>query len=117
MMEEDKLKHIESVSEFETLRTMHKGKLFVFFHAHDCMYCKKMLPVIEEMAQRYSTDNLIFVAIDVQQEKKFVSTYNLEGVPVSMIFDDGKMITSHEGQMSKKDLSTFMKSNGISLLR
>src|SRR4051812_37706564 len=47
-----------------------QGKVvFVDFWAHWCGPCKKELPVLEKLSQRYGSKNVVFLAINVDSKK------------------------------------------------
>jgi thiol-disulfide isomerase/thioredoxin len=49
----------------------YKGKIvFVDFWAHWCAPCKKELPVLDKLAKSYASKGVVFLAINVDSDKK-----------------------------------------------
>jgi thiol-disulfide isomerase/thioredoxin len=65
----------------------YQGKIvFVDFWAHWCGPCKKELPVLEKLARRYAGKDVVFLAINVDREKKdalaFLRSAGIATLPV-----------------------------------
>jgi thiol-disulfide isomerase/thioredoxin len=65
----------------------YKGKVvFVDFWAHWCAPCKKELPVLDKLAKRYAPKGVVFLAINVDNDKKdalaFLSSVGISSLSV-----------------------------------
>jgi thiol-disulfide isomerase/thioredoxin len=65
----------------------YEGKVvFVDFWAHWCAPCKKELPVLDKLAKRYAPKGVVFLAINVDNDKKdalaFLSSVGISSLSV-----------------------------------
>ncbi len=63
----------------------------VDFWATWCGPCRKLTPIIEEIANEYN-DKVKFVKIKVDENMKTAQTYSISGVPCLLLFKEGKPI-------------------------
>lgn len=90
-----------------------QGKVVVDFYAKWCPPCKMMLPIIDELAQKY--DDISFVKIDID---KFIDLSNgfdvagkrivISGVPAFYLFKDGNIVEEIGGGMAKENFEQIM---------
>ncbi|MCF7899217.1 thioredoxin [Candidatus Babeliales bacterium] len=68
-----------------------KSKSFVVadFYATWCMPCKKMLPVIEKLAQNHK-DKIQFIKVNVDNNGMLARKYNVFGVPTFILIKNGE---------------------------
>jgi thiol-disulfide isomerase/thioredoxin len=103
------------------LPTALKGKvILVDFWASWCLPCKASFPAMEELQQRFGSQGLVILAVNVDEkradmekfvkknpvtfaivrdaEKKLVAAANIETMPTSFIIDrEGKVYAVHSG--------------------
>lgn len=72
--------HETSDTSFHTDVLSAANPVFVDFYATWCQPCKKMDPIIEELASQYS-GRVEFVRIDVDKNKKIAAQLGVEGLP------------------------------------
>lgn len=69
----------------------------VAFTRKDCHVCMEVIPLLEEIAERY-TGKFGFYSVDVEEEKDLYNRFPLRGVPSIMFFKDG----SFQGKLAGK---------------
>lgn len=77
--------------------------VLVDFFAVWCGPCKRVAPILEEIAKEY--EGKIKVAkVDVDEASKTASNFGIMSVPTLMIFKDGKACWQGAGALSKFEL-------------
>jgi thioredoxin 1 len=67
-----------------------------------------MEPIIEELANEF--DNRVKIGkINVDQNRKIQSTFNISGVPTFILFKQGKILKRQIGAHSKQQLINMIK--------
>ena len=90
--------------------------VFVDFWAPWCGACSIVAPVVEELANEYDS-KVNFVKVDVDQNKKLASKYNVLSIPNLAIFRNGQVIAQLTGAASKESLKKYIDmhiSEGVS---
>lgn len=83
--------------------------------AGQCIPCKQMKPILEELTQEYG-GQLKVVFIDVWENKDAGEPYRIRMIPTQIFFSaEGKELFRHEGFMSKKEIMAKWKELGIAL--
>lgn len=98
-----------SLSDFEALLKTDKPVL-IDFHTVWCASCRKMAPIIDEIAEEYK-NKAIVMRIDVDKSKDVGNAYNIKGVPVFILFKNGKEIWKHNGMISEEELKKQIENN------
>jgi thioredoxin 1 len=75
----------------------------VYFWADWCGPCKLVSPSIDWVSQNYP-DRLKVVKMPIDTNPKSVKTYSIEGVPAIRLFQNGQLIHSWEGAITKAKL-------------
>lgn len=82
--------------------------VLVDFYADTCAPCKKMEPILGELATEYQ-GSLKVVRIDVLRAPHLAQKYQVSAIPVFMVFNDGKCEISNTGAMQKNQLVAMFK--------
>jgi len=90
-----------SISEIDEILKKNKTVL-IDFRTQWCVPCKKMNPIIEEIQSENSEVKVLFIDADVNKE--LIKKYQIQGVPVFIIFKNGKEAYRNVGVVSKSDL-------------
>lgn len=87
---------------------LHSNELvLVDFGALWCIPCKKMEPVLNKLLQEHAEIKL--VKIDAGIETELVKKYQVEGLPVFILYKGGKEVWRQEGVVEKKDFVKAIK--------
>ncbi|MBU46032.1 MAG: thioredoxin [Flavobacteriales bacterium] len=90
-----------TVSEIDNVLKKNEVVL-VNFSTQWCVPCKKMKPVIKEIQKE--NINIKVLYIDADEHQELIKKYQIQGVPVFMVFKNGKEIFKHVGIISKQAL-------------
>ena len=82
--------------------------------ATECIPCKMMAPIIEELKKEYAgRADIIF--IDVWKNLEQANKYGIRAIPTQIFFDaDGQEIHRNTGFMDKKRIKGILKQLGVS---
>lgn len=95
-----------SSQEFNELLKSDK-KVMINFHAKWCEPCKKMTPYILKM-QTEIKDQIAIIRLDADENKTLLETLKLDGLPVILIYENGKEIWRNIGFISEEDLKKHL---------
>ena len=88
--------------------TSSKGYVLVDFYAPWCAPCRKMLPIVEDLAKTYP-DRFKLLTVDFDQNRLLAKEKNVTSVPYLVIFKDGRKIWDKNGEASKEELMKILK--------
>ena len=94
-------------AEFETEVLQSEQPVLVYFWASWCGPCQLMSPLINLAATQYS-DRLKIVKMEVDPNPLSVKLYGVEGVPALRLIQQGKLLESTEGVISKNKLLSLL---------
>jgi rhodanese-related sulfurtransferase len=92
---------IFTISEIDNILTTNELVL-ISFSTQWCVPCRKMKPVIQEIQKE--NPNVKVLVIDVDVNKKLIEKWQIEGVPVFIIFKNTIDVFRHVGIISKQEL-------------
>jgi thioredoxin len=78
------------------------------FHTQWCSPCRKMAPVVDELEKTYNGKASV-MRIDTDQSKDLAKEYSISGVPVFVIFKNGKEVWRKTGAMPKEELVSALE--------
>jgi len=84
--------------------------VLVDYWAEWCGPCKMIGPLVDESATSYA-GRLNVAKINIDENGKTPSKYNVRGIPTLMLFKDGHPIATRVGAMSKSQLTAFIEDN------
>ena len=91
-----------SSKDYETT-ILTKGYVLVDFYAPWCAPCRKMLPMVEDLAKTYP-DKFKLLTVDFDQNRLLAKEQNIASVPYLIVFKDGKKIWNKNGEATKEEL-------------
>ena len=87
-----------------------KGVSFVDFWATWCGPCRIQGPIIDSLAEKYSSETSLKLAkLDVDENNETAMQYKVLSIPTIIIFKDGKVMESLVGLRSETDLEEKIK--------
>ena len=89
----------------EAFNKMVAGNKYVLvdYNAKWCEPCKKMMPVLESLANR-KKDKLSLVKVDADENKELMKQKGIPGIPYLELYHDGKLVWKHDGFIEENDL-------------
>jgi thioredoxin 1 len=94
-----------SKNEFEEEVLDHNGLVLVDFYTDTCTPCKKMSPILEEMAGEFS-GKIKILKVNAGVNPELAKKYQIRAVPTYVLFNNGEIDKITTGAMSK---SAFKK--------
>jgi thioredoxin 1 len=82
------------------------------FGSVSCYWCKKMKPILEELAAEYG-DRLNMSFVDVRKQTDLANQYSIVLIPTQVFFDSsGNELTRHTGFWPKEEILTQLAEMG-----
>jgi len=85
-----------------------KGTVLIDFHAHWCMPCVIMSPIVDEIGKKFR-DKLKVGKINVDENHEIAQKYNVRSIPTFILFKDGKIKEQFVGAVSKEKFEEEIK--------
>lgn len=82
--------------------------VLVEFSAPWCVYCRRLAPALEIVAEEYR-DTLVFGAVNIDDEPELAQAEEIEVVPTLLIYQNGKVLGSIVAPESKPQLEAFIE--------
>ena len=93
---------------FEELVLKSSVPVLVDFWANWCGPCRAIGPTIDELAEEYD-GRFKIGKVNVDEENKLVSNYNIMSIPTMIAFKDGNQVEKVIGARSKTDLKALLE--------
>jgi thioredoxin 1 len=91
-----------SIVEFNSLLHQHELVL-VDFHTLWCVPCRKIAPMIDQVALEFS-EKIHISRIDIDQSQELAESYSIHAVPTLVLFKSQQEVWRHTGVISKDSL-------------
>jgi len=87
------------------------------FGAGTCIPCKKMAPILQELAEEYK-GRVVIRVIEVYQERELTRANGIRLIPTQIFFDvKNQEVYRHIGFMDKEQINNVFKTMGINPVR
>ncbi len=90
-------------SNFAQIVLQAETPLLVDFWAPWCRPCLMVAPILDELAGEYS-DRITIARLDVDQNPKTATKYNIMSIPTMLIFKNGQPVSNIVGFRPKEEL-------------
>ncbi|MFI4846993.1 MAG: thioredoxin [Candidatus Makana argininalis] len=87
-----------------------KKKIVVDFWSEFCGPCKIMEPLLKQIADEFK-NKITFSKFNIEENLSIPKKYDIRSIPTILIFNNGKLIATKVGLMSKSILKKFISEN------
>ena len=88
--------------------TQAEQPVLVEFSAPWCVYCRRLAPALESVAEEYR-DTLVFGAVNIDDDPELAQSENIEVVPTLLIYQNGQVLGSIVAPESRAQLVAFIE--------
>lgn len=78
-------------------------RVLVSFQTPWCTPCKAMAPIVDALAEKWKSRAAI-VRVDIDRSESLAARERVEGVPVLVLYENGKEVWRHSGLISREAL-------------
>ena len=88
---------------------------FIELGSVNCIPCKMMKPVMEEVEKEYGDQvKVVFHDVWTEEGKPYAQQYGIRAIPTQVFLDkDGKEFYRHMGFFAKEELAKILKMEGV----
>lgn len=93
---------------FEVEVLQAKGPVLVDFYSDSCIPCKKMSPILSQLAEEYG-DQVKIVKVNVNFDMELADRYLVMGAPTFVVFVDGKVVNHSHGVKKREEIKELIE--------
>jgi len=90
----------------------HKLPVLVEFMAVWSEPCTLLADVVHDLAQEFA-GQFVFAKVDIDEQQDLREQFNIQNVPSLLVFKDGEVVLTQEGQLQKDELRVLLKGVGV----
>lgn len=94
------------------IENSHKLPVLVEFMGMWSEPCVVMSDVIHDLANEFAGD-FVFARVDIDEQPELVKRYAVENVPALLVFSNGEVTFTQEGQLQEQELRVLLKGLGV----
>ncbi len=87
-----------------------KGLIVIDFWAEWCGPCKKISPIVDELASEYEGDVDIYKC-DVDENSEVCEKFGIRNIPTLIFLKNGEVVDKHVGTATKSQLAEKIENN------
>jgi thioredoxin 1 len=91
-----------------------QGPVLVDLWAAWCPPCRKMGPVVDELA-RSAGDGVTVGKLDVDQHPEIAERYGVRSIPTFLVFRDGQVVERRVGAVPKEELEALLAAHQVAV--
>jgi thioredoxin 1 len=88
-------------------KEIEKGIVLVDFFAMWCAPCRRLTPILEQVAEEFQ-GRVKIGKVDIDQEQATAAQFEVSSVPTMILFKDGKEVDRILGLRNLEDLKKFL---------
>ena len=100
---------VENKDDFQNEVINNEVPVLVDFWAEWCGPCKQLAPIVEEASNEFK-DKIKVCKIDVDVNRDIAAEYGIRSIPTLMIFENGTLVGTEIGALTKLQLEEFIRS-------
>lgn len=81
--------------------------IVVDFYAEWCAPCRRLGPVVHDIAQ--SNNNILFIKLDIDAYQTIAGKYGVRSIPTMLFFKKGTQVLRKTGYHSSRDLEAILE--------
>lgn len=98
-----------SDSQFDADVLQAKEPVLVDFYASWCPPCKRMAPIVDDVAEQFAGKIKVF-KVNIDENPGLSQALGIESIPTLVVFKDGKPVQANTGFLPKSELTTMIES-------
>merc|ERR1711871_333837 len=106
-------KMVEVTNVDDLQREIKDGPTVVMFYATGCEHCEEMHPVFTAAADKLSSKELKFVAIEAWKKPEITKPYGLKGFPTVNFFDKGVEVSKYSNVPNQQELELWVQAEAL----
>jgi len=83
--------------------------VLVDFWAPWCGPCQMMLPIVEELANEFSSDKAAVVKVNIDENPETAGKYNVMSIPTFLVLKNGQVVDQMVGGVPKERLKAMVE--------
>jgi len=87
------------------LSKQYNKKIVLIFGADWCVHCKQLK---KDLSSIYQNNNVLICIIDISKNKKLIDSYDVSGLPTSVLIDDQEKEISRKVGYNKTDYKKWL---------